>query len=102
MPPTRTGTTRTTDLFWRHAPREPAEIAKDIIDIHKLCDDEGVPHTIATGVPSSAYPSRSPQAKEYTNKVNQELLQFCNSEPKATYVPFPDDFAQGGEKWATD
>jgi lysophospholipase L1-like esterase len=89
----------TNDLGHR---REPAEIAQDILDMHKLCHDEGVPHTIAIGVPSSAYQSHYPEAKEKANQVNQAVEQFCDSEPKATYVPFPFDFKQGDEKWASD
>jgi lysophospholipase L1-like esterase len=83
-------------------PREPAEIAQDIVDMHKLCHDENVPHTIAIGVPSSAYQSLYPEAKEKANQINQALEQYCASEPKATYVPFPFDFARGDEKWAVD
>lgn len=82
--------------------REPAEIAQDIIAMHKMCHDEGVPHTIAIGVPSSAYQSHYPEAKEKANQVNQALEQFCDSEPKAMYMPFPFDFVQRGDKWASD
>jgi lysophospholipase L1-like esterase len=89
----------TNDLGHR---RKPAEIATDILDMHRLCHYEGVPHTIAIGVPSSAFQSRYLEAKENADQVNEALEQFCDSEPKATFLPFPFGFAQGDEKWASD
>jgi lysophospholipase L1-like esterase len=81
---------------------EPTAIVKSILGLHKVCFDEGVQHTIAIGIPSSGYQQADAEAGRRAQAVNKALEDFCKSEARATYVPFPFDFARNNDKWAGD
>jgi lysophospholipase L1-like esterase len=82
--------------------RPVQDIVDSIVALHRLCYDENVAHTVAIGVPPSAYQSVNKEATQYAQQVNEGLKGFCNSESRATFVPFPFGWAQGDERWASD
>jgi lysophospholipase L1-like esterase len=81
---------------------DPRPIIENVIALHRLFSAAGVPQTVAIGVPSSGYQSAVPEAAQKAQTVNDALAQFCESEPGATYVPFPFGFSQGDDKWSPD
>ena len=81
---------------------DPLPIVDNILALHKLCHEEEVPHTLAVGVPPSGYQSENAEAAALANAVNQKLQEYCESESKATFVPFPFEFARDDDKWAYD
>ena len=86
--------------------RSPQEIVESLIGLHKLClQDEGIPNTIAIGIPSSAYQSINDDAKTAAHTTNELLKTWCENESngKSTYFPFPFDFERNSEKlWSSD
>ena len=81
---------------------DSSAIVENIVALHKLCYGENVPHTLAIGIPPSGYQSVNAEAAALTQRVNMELKDYCQSEPRATFMPFPFQFASGDEKWASD
>jgi lysophospholipase L1-like esterase len=81
---------------------DPTPIIENIIGLHRLFYAAGVRHTVAIGIPSSGYQSVVAEAAQKAQTVNDALARFCESEPKATYVPFPFGFGQGDDKWSSD
>ena len=69
--------------------------------LHKLCWDAGVAKTVAVGIPPSAYQANHLDAADLCCEVNDALRDFCKSNPRATFVPFPFGFARDGS-WAPD
>jgi lysophospholipase L1-like esterase len=89
----------TNDLGYSEAPT----ILDNIVKLHKLCYDQGILHTVAIGIPPSAYQSMNVEAAAKAHDVNQGLAQYCSFEEKrAMYVPFPFSFEQNDDKWSPD
>jgi hypothetical protein len=69
---------------------QASPIVKSIIGLHQVCHDEGIPHTIVIGIPPSRIQQKTAKSERNTAiQVNQKLKEFCESEPRATAVPFP-------------
>lgn len=77
-------------------------ISNNIIALHQLCYEEGVPKTCAIGVPPSGYQSTNAKAAALAQTVNDKLKEYCESEPKATFVPFPFEYDPETGFWASD
>jgi len=77
-------------------------ISDNILALHRICFEENVPHTLAIGVPSSGYQSVNADAASLAQTVNEKLKEYCQSEPRATFMSFPFAFARDDEKWASD
>ena len=82
--------------------RPVEEIFDSVVGLHRVCYEENVPSTIAIGIPPSAYQSSNPQFADYARQVNEKIQAFCESEPKATYFPFPFTWTQNNDRWASD
>jgi lysophospholipase L1-like esterase len=41
-------------------------------------------------------------AASLAQTVNNELKEYCQTESRATFVPFPFEYARDDEKWAYD
>jgi lysophospholipase L1-like esterase len=90
----------TNDLGYR---RSVEDIVKSITSLHQLCYQEGTPHTIAIGIPPSGYQHSFKEAAECVSQVNQKLQAFCESNNnKATFVPFPFEWAPNDDNWSSD
>lgn len=81
---------------------DAASITESVVALHKVCFDEQVPHTLAVGIPSSGYQSMNQEAADLAQAVNDGLQAYCQSEPRATFAPFPFPFSRNDEKWASD
>ena len=81
---------------------DPTVISGNIQALHRMCHGEGVPHTLAVGIPPSGYQSMNEEAASLARTVNNQLNEYCQSESRASFVPFPFDFAYDDEKWAYD
>ena len=78
------------------------KITKNLLQLHSTCYENGVARTVAVAIPPSGYQSQVASAAALANAVNRNLKAFADSESRATYVPFPFDFEQGGENWFMD
>ena len=81
---------------------DPTLISDNIRALHKMCHGEGVPHTLAVGIPTSGYQSMNEEAASLARTVNDQLREYCQSESMASFVHFPFEFARDDEKWAYD
>ena len=88
----------TNDLGYR---RSEADIASDVVKLHESVYNEGIPHTIGISVPSSNYQKHYEHAAKAAEKVNSLIKEFCESNPRASYHPFPFDY-DGGTNWSPD
>jgi lysophospholipase L1-like esterase len=77
-------------------------ILNNILALHQLCYNEGVPKTCAIGIPPSGYQSMNANAAALAQAVNDKLKEYCDSEPKATFVPFPFEYDPNSGLWALD
>jgi lysophospholipase L1-like esterase len=90
----------TNDLGYRQSVED---IVNSITSLHQLCYQEEIPHTIAIGIPPSGYQHSYKEAAECASQVNQKLQAFCDSSNnKATFVPFPFEWAPNDENWSSD
>ena len=79
------------------------DIVDSVVALHKLCYEESVSHTIAIGIPPSSYQSVVKQAEEDCNEVNMKIQKYCESEPRATYFPFPNtSWSRDDKRWSSD
>ena len=78
------------------------KITDNLLQLHSTCHENGVAHTVAVAVPPSGYQSQVEAAAALADAVNQNLRSFAESEKRATFVPFPFPFEQGGENWYQD
>jgi lysophospholipase L1-like esterase len=78
------------------------DIVQSVVALHQLCYEEDIPHTLAIGIPPSGYQSFNKEAAEASYQVNQGLQAFCETEPKATFFPFPFAWAKDDDRWASD
>jgi lysophospholipase L1-like esterase len=79
-----------------------AETVENILQLHQVNYDSGVPRTVAIAIPPSGYQSVNEPARALAGRINQDLRAFCDTEDRATFVPFPFDFERGGANWFQD
>ena len=96
----------TNDLAYQ---KEAGPIVESIVALHEHCHNQGVPYTLAIGIPPSAYQSMDSDAHALAAEVNLELERYCQSKsPKndlrhgSVYVPFPFAYERNGENWSPD
>lgn len=85
-------------------------IIGSIVDVHKgainCAEEENNSrfHTLAVGIPGSAFQERVPVTSEISLYVNNALGSFAASYPdgKVTYVEFPIPYQEGDDKWGAD
>jgi lysophospholipase L1-like esterase len=79
------------------------EIMENILKLHQVCYDEGVPRTIAVEIPPSGYQSVNADAARVATSINSNLKKFCHdNKERATYHTFPFPFEKDGENWDAD
>ncbi len=79
------------------------EITENILKLHQVCYDEGVPRTIAIGIPPSGWQSGDADAARLAKSINSNIENFCRENPeRATFHPFPFHFELDGENWDED
>lgn len=79
------------------------EITENVLKLHRVCFDEGIPRTIAIGIPPSGYQSVNADAANLANIINSNIETFCKANPeRATFYPFPFQFEKDGENWDAD
>lgn len=79
------------------------QITENILKLHQVCHDEGIPRTIAIGIPPSGYQSVNANAATLALSINLNVEHFCETHSqRALFHPFPFQFEQGGEKWDAD
>jgi lysophospholipase L1-like esterase len=86
------------DLGWGFGEEE---IVGNLVSLHEVCYENGVPRTIAVAIPPSGYQSQNAAARELCATVNDRLRSYCSQEHRATFVPFPFAY-DGGENWFSD
>jgi len=85
-------------------PSETTRIFQSIQSLHELCHgEEGVPHTLAIGIPPSQYQTMNQLDATTARQVNQRLEEYCqNSSSTTTFVKFPFDWAHDSDLWSED
>lgn len=81
---------------------DASTITNNILALHQLCYEQGVPRTLSIGMPPSGYQSINVEAATLAQTINDNLKEYCQSESRATFMPFPFEFAANDEKWASD
>lgn len=84
-------------------------IVESIVNLHKAAfscaEDEGNNklHTLAVGIPGSAYQEKVPIASEYASYINEAMKEFAaESSNKISYVDFPFPFQEADQRWGED
>ena len=82
---------------------------KPILQLHQTCldcqDDHGTNlniHTLAVGIPSSAWQSMNSNAARLCNDMNDEIKKFASNEDRVTYMDFPFLYKRGCRNWSGD
>ena len=78
------------------------QIASNVRRLHDVSYENGVPRTLAIGIPPSGYQSQVPSAAALAADINGKLEQFVSEEVKASYIASPFPFERGGKNWAPD
>lgn len=85
------------------------EIVQNLIALHTICYNEGIPYTIAIGIPSSGYQTHNANARNLVISINEQLQQYAVRTTttsgvggKMTYMEFPFGYEKGDEKWHAD
>jgi lysophospholipase L1-like esterase len=79
------------------------KIFQSVANLHRICHDKGVPHTIALGIPPSGYQSQVPSVGDIAQSVNESLESYClENAGRMTYFPFPFKFQRGDDRWCAD
>lgn len=78
------------------------QIAANVRSLHEVSYENGVPRTLAIGIPPSGYQSQVPSAAALAVEINGKLEQFVSQEVKASYIAPPFPFKRGGAHWAPD
>jgi lysophospholipase L1-like esterase len=90
----------TQDLFWN----VPASrISANLLRLHELCYQHGVPRTVALGIPPSAHQDLLPHVAQQAQIVNDHLAQYAQTNSnKMAFLPFPFPYMKGDENWYVD
>lgn len=79
------------------------EITNHLVQLHQICATNGVPHTIAVGIPPSGYQTMVSSAADLAQATNQNLRQYGQAHPGATtYTDFFFAYEAGGVHWDAD
>jgi len=84
------------------------DITDNILKLHQVAFDNGVPRTIAIGIPPSGYQSVDEGARKLVDRINANLEAKAeetandDSKHKMSFVPFPFQYVRGGDNWDTD
>jgi lysophospholipase L1-like esterase len=89
------------------------EISSNLIQLHAVCAELGVPRTIAIGIPPSGYQYVNEAARNLAASINERLEQYASSTMTAdtqqasksflvTYMPFPFSYEPDGDNWNSD
>jgi lysophospholipase L1-like esterase len=77
------------------------DITNNLLQLHRIAWECGVPRTLAVGVPPSGYQALNKAARQVVNEVNGRLRETSEGCTMA-YTPFPFPFEEGGEDWDED
>ena len=79
------------------------DIFQRLIQLHQVCFNNHVSHTIAIGIPPSHYQANDAVAAQKAHTINQQLQAHCEEHAdQTTYVEFPFDFRRDGKHWDPD
>lgn len=79
-----------------------------ILRLHKSCleyeGDGGKKdiHTLAVGIPGSAWQEMNPNAAKLCTEMNEALQKFASCQDRVSYVDFPFPYRRGDSKWSGD
>jgi lysophospholipase L1-like esterase len=80
-----------------------SEITAQLLKLHAVCLDSGVPRTLAIGIPPSGYQAVQHSVAETVTTINENLRQHAlHNGLNTTYMPFPFPFEKRGENWHPD
>ena len=77
------------------------EITNNLLKLHRIAWECGVPRTLAVAVPPSGYQAINKEARRIVAEINGRLRETSEGCTMA-YTPFPFPFEEGGENWDDD
>lgn len=77
------------------------ELHKGAINCAKAVNNNGL-HTLAIGIPGSAYQENTRDAAEVASQVNRAMENFAKSDSRISYVAFPFAYHDDDSKWSKD
>jgi lysophospholipase L1-like esterase len=77
------------------------EITNNLLKLHRIAWECGVPRTLAVGIPPSGYQAADREARQVVNEVNDRLRETSEGCTMA-YTPFPFPYEEDGENWDED
>jgi lysophospholipase L1-like esterase len=77
------------------------EITDNLLKLHRIAWETGVPRTLAVGIPPSGYQTADREARQVVNEVNDRLRETSEGCTMA-YAPFPFPYEEDGENWDED
>jgi lysophospholipase L1-like esterase len=90
----------TQDLF-RNVPA--SRITANLLRLHELCYQHGVPKTVALAIPPSAHQDLLPHVARQAQIVHEHLSEYAQKNSnKMTFLPFPFPYMKGDELWYED
>lgn len=86
------------------------KISNNLMQLHRVCLECGVPRTLAIGIPPSHYQALTPSATAKAQAINATLQQtyssssFSNNNEmdRTAFVPFPFEYKRRGKYWSHD
>lgn len=82
----------------------PDRIAESIQSLHELCVVEGVPRTIAIGIPPSAFQKEDADFAKTARQTNEKIEEYCRlkSNGRSSFMKFPFDWSDEDDRWSSD
>ena len=83
-------------------------IVNSIIELHNrafTCANNTMKnnfHTLALGIPGSAFQEQVPIAAELATSINKSIKEFASSDEKISYIDFPVPYEKNGSEWGRD
>jgi lysophospholipase L1-like esterase len=91
----------TNDLGYGDDASSVDEITDNLLKLHRIAWECGVPRTLAVGIPPSGYQAVDREARQVVNEVNDRLRETSEGCTMA-YTPFPFPYEEDGENWDED
>ncbi|KAL7428280.1 hypothetical protein ACHAXH_001449 [Discostella pseudostelligera] len=77
------------------------DLHKGAIDCAKSMNNNGM-HTLAIGIPGSAYQKYMREAAEVASHVNTAVENFASSDDRISYIAFPFAYNDNDSRWSRD
>jgi lysophospholipase L1-like esterase len=77
------------------------EITTNLLKMHRVSWECGVPRSLAIGIPPSGYQAANSNARQFVEQINDQLRRTAEGCTMA-YAAFPLSYEQSGKNWDDD